>query len=46
VDDREANGAPAGGAVLERIDGGGKKERLVLGILRTKGEESEVRESR
>jgi hypothetical protein len=46
-DDTEANGGPAGGGVLERTDdGGGKKERLALGILRTKDEESEVRRSR
>jgi hypothetical protein len=35
-----------GGGVLGRDDGGGKKERLVLGILWTTGEESEVCESR
>jgi hypothetical protein len=32
VDDTEVKGMPGGG-VLGRDDGGGKKERLVLGIL-------------
>jgi hypothetical protein len=46
MDDTEAKGCPEGGGVLERVDdGGGKNERFALGILRTKGEESEVRGS-
>lgn len=46
-DDTEAKGGPAGGGVLGRVDdGGGKNERLALGILRMKDEESEVRGSR